>query len=127
MSALFTYNPPSFYPGLAQGEPRARLTAADLPIGGNIAGPEDSKDPSLPVAEYETGPNIDPRGTRIVKHLARPARVVGSLQHEVLPMPPVNYFYLNDSVMLTSAKEEDSLSCYGLLVMLCYCCQRSKR
>lgn len=52
---------------------------------------------------------------------ARATRVVGSLDHPVLPMPPVSMslFFTSTRIELSTAENYDT--CYGFFVMLRYC------
>ena len=91
-------NTSSFYPGLVQprfaaitagaaSEPQQASKAITAPAGEDCSA--DKSDPCFGNGEHEAG-HLDGHVARHRTNGARAAKVVGSLDHPILPMPPVS-------------------------------------
>ncbi|KAH9933355.1 serine dehydratase alpha chain-domain-containing protein [Fomitopsis serialis] len=90
-----------FYPGLVSPTSRHPQIGAGAGPAGHLSGPED-EEAAPPQAE---GSKLG-KGKGAVGKAARPARVVGALDHAILPMPPRK----------TTIPAMDFLSCYAIAV-----------
>ncbi|KZT70752.1 L-serine ammonia-lyase [Daedalea quercina L-15889] len=93
-----------FYPGLVSPTPQCPQISAGSAPAGQLSAPEGEE----PVAPQVEGGKLDSRrrGKSAVGQAARPARVVGALDHAILPMHPRK----------TTIPAMDFLSCYAIAV-----------
>lgn len=120
---LNTYNPIRLYPGVAHVQRPAITSGSGSTV--LIASPDIAEDSEL---DDDTEAYHGRHQRRIRGTSARSARVVGSFDHAVLPMPPVSSSssFIN-GLWLDLHSEENRYPCDGFLGVLRYRCQRGKR